>query len=102
MKRFANVDTSVLKNHYEKKVHELEQEKKALQVGAFMVLIFCFRRHTNTSISISVVNCQKEIEELRYNLANISSTSDDGAQKLKEDYLQKLTVLEAQVSFELA
>ncbi|KDP41481.1 hypothetical protein JCGZ_15888 [Jatropha curcas] len=71
MKRFTGVDTSVLKQHYEKKVHELEQEKRALQ---------------------------KEIEELRYNLANISSTSDDGAQKLKEDYLQKLTLLESQVA----
>uniref|UniRef100_A0A2N9I4F4 Uncharacterized protein n=1 Tax=Fagus sylvatica TaxID=28930 RepID=A0A2N9I4F4_FAGSY len=70
MKRFASVDTSVLKQHYEKKVHELEQEKKSLQ---------------------------KEIEELRCNLSNISSTSDDGAQKLKEEYLQKLNVLESQV-----
>lgn len=32
MKRFANGDTSVLKQHYEKKVHELEHEKKTLQV----------------------------------------------------------------------
>ncbi|KAJ9166469.1 hypothetical protein P3X46_021220 [Hevea brasiliensis] len=71
MKSFTSVDTSVLKQHYERKVHELEQEKRALQ---------------------------KEIEDLRYNLANISSTSDDGAQKLKEDYLQKLTFLEAQVA----
>lgn len=44
-----------------------------------------------------IVNWQKEIEELRNNLANISATSDDGAQKLKNEYLQKLTVLEAQV-----
>ncbi|XP_010254537.1 PREDICTED: kinesin-like protein KIN-4C [Nelumbo nucifera] len=71
MKRFAKVDTSVLKQHYEKKVQELEQEKKALM---------------------------KEIEDLKFNLANISSTSDDGAQKLKEEYLQKLNILEAQVS----
>lgn len=71
MKRFASSDTSVLKQHYEKKVHELELEKRALQ---------------------------KEIDELRHNLANISSTSDDGAQKLKENYLQKLNVLESQVS----
>ncbi|XP_029130522.1 kinesin-like protein KIN-4C [Cajanus cajan] len=56
---------------FEKKILELEQEKKFLQ---------------------------KEIEELRYNLANISSTSDDGAQKLKAEYLQKLNALEAQVS----
>ncbi|XP_058221259.1 kinesin-like protein KIN-4C isoform X1 [Rhododendron vialii] len=71
MKRVASVDPSVLKQHYEKKVHELEDEKRALQ---------------------------KEIEELRYNLENMSSTSDEGAQKLKEDYLQKLNVLESQVA----
>ncbi|PKI73113.1 hypothetical protein CRG98_006521 [Punica granatum] len=71
MKRFANVDYSVLKQHYEKKLLEMEHEKKTLQ---------------------------KEIEELRGNLANISSASDDGAQKLKDEYLQKLNVLEAQVS----
>ncbi|GMH31245.1 hypothetical protein Nepgr_033088 [Nepenthes gracilis] len=71
MKRFANADTSVLRQHYEKKVLELEQEKKALQ---------------------------KEIEELKHNLSNISATSDDGAQRLKEEYLQKLNVLEGQVS----
>ncbi|KAI6687884.1 hypothetical protein NL676_024712 [Syzygium grande] len=70
MKRFANVDTSVLKQHYERKLLDMEQEKKSLQ---------------------------KEIEELRCNLANISSTSGDNAQRLKEEYLQKLNVLEAQV-----
>ncbi|XP_059631252.1 kinesin-like protein KIN-4C [Cornus florida] len=71
MKRFTSGDTSVLKQHYEKKVQELEHQKRALQ---------------------------KEIEELRYNLANISSTSDDSAQKLKADYLQKLNFLEGQVA----
>ncbi|XP_044475240.1 kinesin-like protein KIN-4C [Mangifera indica] len=71
MKRFASSDTSILKQHYEKKVLELEHEKRTLQ---------------------------KEIEELRHSLANISSTSDEGASKLKEEYLQKLNVLEAQVS----
>ncbi|PSR99819.1 Kinesin-like protein [Actinidia chinensis var. chinensis] len=71
MKRFTSVDTSVLKQHYEKKVHELEHEKRALQ---------------------------KEIEQLRHNLSSISSNSDESAQKLKQDYLQKLNVLEAQVA----
>lgn len=71
MKQFSSVNTSVLKQHYEKKVQELEHEKKSLL---------------------------KEIDQLRNNLANISSNSDDGAQKLKEDYLHKLNVLEAQVS----
>ncbi|KAK9758401.1 hypothetical protein RND81_01G227200 [Saponaria officinalis] len=71
MKRFAGGETTVIKQHYEKKVLELEHEKKVLQ---------------------------KEIEDLRHKLGNISSASDDGAQKLKEDYLQKLNVLESQVS----
>ncbi|GFP89555.1 chromosome-associated kinesin kif4 [Phtheirospermum japonicum] len=71
MKRFASADTSNLKQHYEKKVQDLELEKRALQ---------------------------KEIEELRHNLANISSNSDDSAHKLKEAYLQKLNVLETQVA----
>ncbi|CAJ1974022.1 unnamed protein product [Sphenostylis stenocarpa] len=71
MKLYSNADASVLRHHYEKKLIEMEQEKKVLQ---------------------------KEIEELKCNLADISSTSDDGAQKLKQDYLQKLNALEAEVS----
>uniref|UniRef100_A0A0E0K545 Kinesin motor domain-containing protein n=1 Tax=Oryza punctata TaxID=4537 RepID=A0A0E0K545_ORYPU len=71
MKEFAKSDTSVLKQHYEKKLNEMEQEKKALQ---------------------------KEIEELRHALSNITSCTDESAQKLKENYLQKLNTLESQVS----
>ncbi|TKY74442.1 Kinesin protein FRA1 [Spatholobus suberectus] len=71
MKLYSNADASVLRHHYEKKLLEMEQEKKILQ---------------------------KEIEELKCNLANISFTSDDGAKKLKQDYIQKLNALEAQVS----
>ena len=102
MKRFASVDTSVLKQHYEKKVHELEQEKKSLQVSALSVSLgLWFKCLVSKPFSIPVVNWQKEIEELRCNLSNISSTSDDGAQKLKEEYLQKLNVLESQVNIEI-
>ncbi|XP_023633536.1 kinesin-like protein KIN-4C isoform X3 [Capsella rubella] len=69
MKRFSSGGTSVLKQHYEKKVHDLEQEKRALQ---------------------------REIEGLKQNLGSIPK--GDGAQKLKEEYLQKLNTLETQVS----
>ncbi|KAJ3700592.1 hypothetical protein LUZ61_004297 [Rhynchospora tenuis] len=71
MKQFARGDTAVLKQHYEKKLMEMEQEKKAFQ---------------------------KEIEDLRCKLSNICSLPDEGAKKLKEDYLHKLNTLEAQVS----
>ena len=40
MKRFSGADTSVLKQHYEKKVHELEQEKRALQVIALSKIYY--------------------------------------------------------------
>ncbi|XP_062098284.1 kinesin-like protein KIN-4C isoform X2 [Humulus lupulus] len=41
---------------------------------------------------------QKEIEELKYKLANVPSNSTDSAMKVKEDYLQKLTTLQDQVA----
>ena len=40
MKRFAGVDTSVLKQHYEKKVQDLEQEKRKLQVEVNFIFLF--------------------------------------------------------------
>ncbi len=40
MKRFTSVDTSVLKQHYEKKVHELELEKRVLQVSLLRSILF--------------------------------------------------------------
>ncbi|XP_047329146.1 kinesin-like protein KIN-4C [Impatiens glandulifera] len=70
MEQFNDLDTSDLTQHYEKKVHELEHEKRVLQ---------------------------KEIQQLKHYLENISSNSDESAQKLKEDYLKKLNVLESQV-----
>lgn len=65
MKGFGTVD---LMHHYEKKLLDLEHEKKALQ---------------------------KEIEELRFHLSNKQSSSEDGAQKLTEE---KLNMLESQLS----
>lgn len=60
-----------------------------------------FKSSFDQVILIIVITLQKEIEELRLNLANISSNSDDGAKKLKDEYLQKLNALEAQVCFKL-
>lgn len=69
-----------------------------LLYNAYILLLF--KGLGTESISI-VVTWQKEIEELRHNLSNISSAPGDSAQKLKEEYLQKLNILEAQVYFEL-
>lgn len=43
------------------------------------------------------MDLQKEIEDLRCKLSNISSLPDESAKKLKDDYLHKLNTLEAQV-----
>lgn len=40
MKRYSSGGTSVLKQHYEKKVHELEQEKRALQVSVLWFILY--------------------------------------------------------------
>lgn len=40
MKRYSSGGTSVLKQHYEKKVHELEQEKRALQVSVMCSILY--------------------------------------------------------------
>ena len=51
MKQFAKSDTSVLKQHYEKKLNELEQEKKALQVLlAYFTYIMLF--FTDTLVTL--------------------------------------------------
>lgn len=39
MKRVVSGDPSVLKQHYEKKVHDLELEKQALQVQFLVMLL---------------------------------------------------------------
>lgn len=62
---------------------------------------FSFRTIAKVPYISSGENWQKEIEELKDKLGNVSSTLTDSAQKLKEDYLQKLTVLEDQVNFGL-
>ncbi|KAJ1424768.1 Chromosome-associated kinesin KIF4 [Sesbania bispinosa] len=59
------------KQLYEERIRELERENKAYQV---------------------------EIAELKKQRGNDSSASDNGVEKLKKDYLQKLNLLEDQVT----
>ena len=55
MKRFKSVDTSVLKQHYEKKVNDLEQEKRVLQVSAFVIIhMLCFK---SSKVHVCILIC---------------------------------------------
>ncbi|XP_057986870.1 kinesin-like protein KIN-4A isoform X2 [Hevea brasiliensis] len=70
MKLFGGVDTAVLKQHFGKKIMELEDEKKAVQ---------------------------QERDRLLAEIENLSASSDGQTQKLQDIHAQKLKALEAQI-----
>ncbi|URE33284.1 KISc [Musa troglodytarum] len=70
MKTFGGCDTLVLKQHFGKKLMELEEEKRT---------------------------AQKERDRLLSEVENLSANSDGQMHKLPDDYLQKLKTLEAQI-----
>ncbi|GLJ36782.1 hypothetical protein SUGI_0741660 [Cryptomeria japonica] len=71
MKLFGKVDTAVLKQHFGKKLMELEEEKKTVQ---------------------------KERDRLLAEVESLANTTDGQTQKMQEVYLQKLKMLETQIS----
>ncbi|KAL0392076.1 UNVERIFIED_CONTAM: Kinesin-like protein KIN-4A [Sesamum radiatum] len=70
MKLFGGYDTTALKQHFGKKLMELEEEKKAVQ-------------------------CERD--RLLAEVENLSANSDGQAQKLQDMHAQKLKALEAQI-----
>ncbi|XP_011074401.1 kinesin-like protein KIN-4A [Sesamum indicum] len=70
MKLFGGYDTTALKQHFGKKLMELEEEKKAVQ-------------------------CERD--RLLAEVENLSANSDGQAQKLQDIHAQKLKALEAQI-----
>lgn len=70
MKTFAKCDGVVLKQHFERKIVELEEEKKVLQ---------------------------SERDTLMAELTSLTNTSDEQSQKRQETYIQKVKALEAQI-----
>lgn len=72
MKSFVRTDAVVLKQHFEKKLMDLEDEKKHLQ---------------------------KERDKLLAELENLSHVSDENAHKSQELHTQKLSELETQVLY---
>ncbi|KDP41698.1 hypothetical protein JCGZ_16105 [Jatropha curcas] len=70
MKLFGGIDTAALKQHFGKKIMELEDEKRAVQ---------------------------QERDRLLAEIENLSSGSDGQAQKLQDIHAQKLKALESQI-----
>ncbi|KAJ4965283.1 hypothetical protein NE237_017132 [Protea cynaroides] len=70
MKMFGGVDTAALKQHFGKKVMELEDEKRAVQ---------------------------QERDHLLAEVESLAATSDGQTQKLQDVHTQKLKALEAQI-----
>ncbi|XP_051150955.1 kinesin-like protein KIN-4A isoform X2 [Andrographis paniculata] len=70
MKLFGGYDTTALKQHFGKKIMELEEEKKTVQ---------------------------HERDRLLTEVENLSANSDGQAQKLQDIHAQKLKTLEAQI-----
>nr|AMS24211.1 kinesin 4-Ib protein [Marsilea vestita] len=71
MRNFLKNDTTMLRHQFEKKLYELEEEKKALQ---------------------------KERDILLVEMENLVNISDEQTQKMKDMYAQKLKILEFQIS----
>ncbi|EFJ10856.1 hypothetical protein SELMODRAFT_127100 [Selaginella moellendorffii] len=71
MKSFTKSDSMVLKQHFERKLVELEEEKKALQ---------------------------RERDVLLAELENLATASDEQTHKMQDSYIQKLKELEYQAT----
>jgi len=100
-------DTVALKQHFGKKLMELEEEKRAVQVS----LLNCFIYHMRSSSSHIFLahaheyfwsykkNSEQFQQERDRLLAEVESLNADGqTHKLRDAQLQKLKSLEAQVT----
>ena len=103
MKNFMKSDGVVLKHHFEKKILELEEEKNALQVLSFRIIVgigtvvpvkaFMHKDwHTCHAYKL-----QTERDMLVSQLTRLANTSDEQSHKLHETYVQKVKALETQV-----
>lgn len=99
MKSFEGSDTVALKQHFGKKIMELEDEKRAVQVNLkplnFDVLIQ--EKWYSHVQSLTCFILQKERDHLLGEVENLAA-SDGQAQKLQDVHSQKLKALEAQVT----
>lgn len=99
MKFIEGSDTVALKQHFGKKIMELEDEKRAVQVNLAFELVGVFLGRTD--IHLLFFTCfilQQERDRLLGEVENLAN-SDGQAQKLQDVHSQKLKALEAQVPY---
>lgn len=99
MRFFEGPDTVALKQHFGKKIMELEDEKRAVQVKLKPLKFDILIRDNLYSLVQSLI-CfilQKERDHLLDEVENLAA-SDGQAQKLQDVHSQKLKALEAQVT----
>lgn len=120
MKLFGGLDTMALKQHFGKKIMELEDEKRAVQVTKDLFL-YTYRQwewnvcrvrdfhvleqyYKPVSVWIIIPDkffyayiLQKERDRLLVEVENLAANTDGQTQKMQDMHAQKLKMLEAQV-----
>lgn len=98
MKLFGVSDPVALKQHFGKKIVELEDEKKVVQVNLpllnFMIIFLESWENWYSLFSIK----QEERDRLLAEVENLAANTDGQTQKLQDIHSQKLKTLEAQVT----
>ena len=101
MKLFGGFDTMTLKQHFGKKIMELEDEKRAVQVNIHIsIFVHLSQFLIPFNVHVSLLLClwmQKERDRLQTEIENLSATSDGQTQKLQDLHSHKLKSLESQV-----
>lgn len=108
--KLIGVDTEALKQHFGKKIMELEEEKRIVQVGLdifnYLNLDSYQMPHKKyvsifTLVMILEWQWQKERDRLLHEVENLAANCDGLAHKTQDARGQKLKALEAQVNFHL-
>ena len=96
MKLFGEADTETLKQHFGKRLIELEDEKRAVQVWS--TSYFCIDRKADAWFFFNYLSLlQQERDRLLAEIETLAASSDGQTQKMQDVHSQKLKALEAQV-----
>lgn len=100
MKLFGGLDTVALKQHFGKKIMELEDEKRTVQVEYSLFSFYTLLIVEELSLMyvyFHVCRVQQERDRLLAEVENLAANSDGHTQKMQDIHAQKLKTLEAQV-----